>query len=172
MGNNLPDRITFDVSDCCAVCHLKPAPAPRPCSVFLPPHIFMWPLPPGCISLFILKERWGSLVIVLAYFVLSTSANYFRAYPFIHSEQDLTLLSLVCTEYPCYNASRNIALYSCFWVCSFTGKAIGGGMFHPRNLTINTLIKPLSVKYRDWIWVWGELLVFRHGVPPSGGPAN
>jgi hypothetical protein len=68
------------------------------------------------------SKRDGVFVIVLGYFVPSTSTNYFTAYPFSHSEHGPTFLGRLCASNHCYNASRNIDLCSYFWISSFKGK--------------------------------------------------
>lgn len=87
MGNNIPDRITFDVSDCCAACHLKSSLTSLSSLFCLGPSSHIYVAFSYRIYFALHPHRGGSgVAIVLGYCVLSTSANYFRAHCFSNSE--------------------------------------------------------------------------------------
>jgi len=80
MESNLLDRITFDVSDCCAVCHpVSSVTSLSSLSYLLNTYLHV-SLPDTFHSL---SVQTGELVIVLKYFVLALSANYFGINPSI-----------------------------------------------------------------------------------------
>ena len=83
MESNLLDRITFDVSDCCAACHpVSSLTSLSFVSCLLTTYLCDVSLPDKFHSL---PAQMGKLVIVLPYFVLALSANYFEIYPAILS---------------------------------------------------------------------------------------
>ena len=78
MESNLLDRITFDVSDCCDACHpVSSVTSLSSLSCLLNTYLRDVSLPDTFHSL---SVQTGELVIVLPYFVLALSANYFGLY--------------------------------------------------------------------------------------------